>query len=186
MDLLITEEQLNQASEDITNNGKHPHSSLSAQYRDSSIYVEVLTEIDAIFLDLRQRRGSLTELLKEANSRELKYQTSFIRQFAILCVRTLRKIVRDPRGIVGQFFITILMSVIIGIVYFDLDRGPGGLQNRVGVMFFLLVNMVFGNLNAITVFLEERQIFRHETANGYYRVSGISALIVSNMHGLFE
>ena len=148
------------------------HSDLSAKYRDSSIYIQVLSEIDACLLNLRERIGSLTTLEMEARNKELVYQTSFLRQFAIVSVRTVRTIVRDPRGIVGQFLITILMSLLIGVVYFDLDRGPAGLQNRVGVMFFLLVNMVFGNLNAISVFLEERQIFRHETANGYYRVSG--------------
>ena len=144
---------------------------LSDQYSNSSNYKQLLTDIEANCEWLCKRDRDVATGLNEA-SRELKYPTSFLKQLTILSVRTLRKVLRDPRAMVGQFVITVFMSLIIGGVYFDLDRGPGGLQNRVGVMFFLLVNMVFGNLNAMTVFLEERQIFRHESANGYYRVSG--------------
>ena len=38
-------------------------------------------------------------------------------------------------------------------------------------MFFMLTQMVWGNMNAVTVFIEERRIFRHERANGYYSVA---------------
>ena len=46
--------------------------------------------------------------------RDLNYQSSFFKQLFILCLRTLRNIVRDPRGIIGQFGITLIMALIVG------------------------------------------------------------------------
>jgi len=52
-----------------------------------------------------------------------------------------------------------------------LKRDEYGIQNRVGVFFFLVMNMIFGNLSAVELFIKERPIFIHESASGYYRIS---------------
>ena len=51
---------------------------------------------------------------------------------------------------------------------FPLPVSSLGLQNRVGAIFFILMNTVFGNLSAIEIFLKERVVFMHESASGYY------------------
>uniref|UniRef100_A0A669CBR9 ATP-binding cassette, sub-family G (WHITE), member 2b n=1 Tax=Oreochromis niloticus TaxID=8128 RepID=A0A669CBR9_ORENI len=40
-----------------------------------------------------------------------------------------------------------------------------------GAFFFLIINMVFGNLSAVELFINERAIFIHENSSGYYRTS---------------
>uniref|UniRef100_A0A671MKM6 ABC transporter domain-containing protein n=1 Tax=Sinocyclocheilus anshuiensis TaxID=1608454 RepID=A0A671MKM6_9TELE len=42
---------------------------------------------------------------------------------------------------------------------------------RIGAFFFLIINMVFGNLSAVELFINERAIFVHENSGGYYRTS---------------
>uniref|UniRef100_A0A671MIX2 ABC transporter domain-containing protein n=1 Tax=Sinocyclocheilus anshuiensis TaxID=1608454 RepID=A0A671MIX2_9TELE len=41
----------------------------------------------------------------------------------------------------------------------------------IGAFFFLIINMVFGNLSAVELFINERAIFVHENSGGYYRTS---------------
>uniref|UniRef100_A0A6Q2YDZ3 ABC transporter domain-containing protein n=1 Tax=Esox lucius TaxID=8010 RepID=A0A6Q2YDZ3_ESOLU len=45
------------------------------------------------------------------------------------------------------------------------------LQNRIGAFFFLIINMVFGNLSAVELFINERALFIHENSSGFYRTS---------------
>ncbi|XP_033108202.1 broad substrate specificity ATP-binding cassette transporter ABCG2-like [Anneissia japonica] len=42
---------------------------------------------------------------------------------------------------------------------------------RYGAFFFMTMNMVFSNMSAVHVFIKERVVFIHESANGFYRVS---------------
>jgi len=65
----------------------------------------------------------------------------------------------------------IIFGVIVGAIYYQLKKDEHGIQNRVGVFFFLVMNMIFGNLSAVELFIKERPIFIHESASGYYRIS---------------
>ncbi|KAJ7372885.1 hypothetical protein OS493_016812 [Desmophyllum pertusum] len=65
----------------------------------------------------------------------------------------------------------IIFGVIVGAIYFQIKKDKHGIQNRVGVFFFLVMNMIFGNLSAVELFIKERPIFIHESASGYYRIS---------------
>uniref|UniRef100_A0A8D3BX85 ABC transporter domain-containing protein n=1 Tax=Scophthalmus maximus TaxID=52904 RepID=A0A8D3BX85_SCOMX len=53
----------------------------------------------------------------------------------------------------------------------DLDNQITSLGHRSGAFFFLIINMVFGNLSAVELFINERAIFIHENSSGYYRTS---------------
>lgn len=57
--------------------------------------------------------------------------------------------------------------MIIGI-YWQLDLSFQGLQNRVGAIFFMIMSMIFSNLGALEIMVNERVLFLHQKANGYY------------------
>ncbi|CAD5126726.1 DgyrCDS14783 [Dimorphilus gyrociliatus] len=60
----------------------------------------------------------------------------------------------------------------IGTIYFNSpDDSVAGVQNRVGVFFFLAMNQAFINLSALELFIRERVIFKHENVSGFYRCS---------------
>ncbi|EDO42968.1 predicted protein [Nematostella vectensis] len=97
--------------------------------------------------------------IKMSYSQSLAVQTRFIRT---------RGDKNLPRS---QMFTMVIFAVIVGAIYYNQTDGPSGLQNRVGAFFFIVMNMVFGNLSAVELFIKERKIFMHESAGGYYRVS---------------
>ncbi|KAL3876014.1 hypothetical protein ACJMK2_033903, partial [Sinanodonta woodiana] len=113
----------------------------------------------------------------------IRYATSFIVQFLYICQRTLRNLIRNPATSIMQIGIMVIFGLIVGAIYWDVDKScKSGLQNRVGAFFFIVMNQVFGNLSAVELFIKERAIFIHENVSGFYRVSSyFFAIIVCDL-----
>ncbi|OQV11982.1 ATP-binding cassette sub-family G member 2 [Hypsibius exemplaris] len=105
-------------------------------------------------------------------SAEVGYKTSFGRQLGVVSTRTVKNLLRNPRTSVLQLAMMVLLGALVGAIYWQVnDSKSSGLQNRVGALFFIIMNLIFGNLDAVELFIKERAIFIHENASGYYRVS---------------
>ena len=60
----------------------------------------------------------------------------------------------------------------MGFIFFRLGTTQAGIQDRLGVLFFICVNQTFGTvMPTISVFPEQRQIIKRERAAGTYRTS---------------
>jgi ATP-binding cassette subfamily G (WHITE) protein 2 len=71
-----------------------------------------------------------------------------------------------------QTGISIFLGVLIGLIYLKTDDSRDiGLKNRLGAIFFITTNQVFGSLSALDLFIKERPLFQHENVSGYYHVS---------------
>ncbi|XP_061406640.1 broad substrate specificity ATP-binding cassette transporter ABCG2-like [Lethenteron reissneri] len=100
------------------------------------------------------------------------YATRFHYQLYIVCGRTVKNMLRNPQTSFMQYFINTLFAVLVGLIYWQIsDEPPAAIQNRMGVFFFLIINLVFANLSAVELFLYERVLFMHESSSGYYRTS---------------
>ncbi|KAM6971858.1 broad substrate specificity ATP-binding cassette transporter ABCG2b [Aplochiton taeniatus] len=100
------------------------------------------------------------------------YVTSFFYQMRIVCGRTVMNSLRNPQTSYAQMALNIFFALLVGLIYFQMPLTlPEALQNRVGAFFFLVINMVFGNLSAVELFINERALFIHENSSGYYRTS---------------
>uniref|UniRef100_A0A8C1VMS8 ABC transporter domain-containing protein n=1 Tax=Cyprinus carpio TaxID=7962 RepID=A0A8C1VMS8_CYPCA len=85
---------------------------------------------------------------------------------------TMLNVVRNPQTSYAQMAMNIICALLIGLIYYQMPLSlPEALQNRIGAFFFLIINMVFGNLSAVELFINERAIFVHENSGGYYRTS---------------
>jgi ATP-binding cassette subfamily G (WHITE) protein 2 len=100
-----------------------------------------------------------------------KYATNIIWQLIVVLIRSIVNLARNPMTSILQFVIVTLFSVIVGGIYFQLDTSQNGYQNRVGAIFFIIMNQIFGNLSAIDLFIRQKHLFIHENASGFYRVS---------------
>ncbi|XP_040002494.1 broad substrate specificity ATP-binding cassette transporter ABCG2b [Xiphias gladius] len=137
---------------------------LATKYRQSQLYQNVLEELDHV-------NQSVAELVKSQDV-AASYATSFCYQMRVVCGRTVLNTLRNPQTSYAQFALNIFFALLVGLIYYQMPLTlPEGLQNRSGAFFFLIINMVFGNLSAVELFINERAIFVHENSSGYYRTS---------------
>lgn len=82
--------------------------------------------------------------------------------------RTFIDICRNPTLLLLHVGLAILVGVAIGAVFYDVDNGLAGIQNRLGAM---LVTLAFFGLTSITtvdLLLTTRQVVRKELKAGYH------------------
>ncbi|RXN30542.1 ATP-binding cassette sub-family G member 2-like protein [Labeo rohita] len=126
--------------------------SLAELYKESQYCAAVKEELKSI-------TGSPHPSSK-ANSKAASYATSFFYQLKVVCWRTVLNVVRNPQTSYAQIAMNILFALLIGLIYYQMPLTlPEALQNRIGAFFFLIINMVFGNLSAVELFINERAIF---------------------------
>ncbi|XP_069545798.1 broad substrate specificity ATP-binding cassette transporter ABCG2b [Brachyistius frenatus] len=137
---------------------------LAIKYRQSKLCQNVIEELDHV-------NQSVSEGVKgEAEAAD--YATSFFYQMRVVCGRTVVNSLRNPQTSYAQLALNIFFAILVGLIYYQMPLTlPEALQNRTGAFFFLTINMVFGNLSAVELFINERAIFIHENSSGYYRTS---------------
>ncbi|XP_065906213.1 broad substrate specificity ATP-binding cassette transporter ABCG2-like isoform X1 [Dysidea avara] len=124
------------------------------------------------FLVLKQHLDAqLNTALNEPQGESPKYATSFLWQFGVLTIRTIRNLVRNRLFSGVQIFMMLGLAVLLGLVFFQADDNYTGVQDRIGAMFFITIAAAFINIPAIELFLRERPLFVHQNVSGYYRVS---------------
>ncbi|KAI3353341.1 hypothetical protein L3Q82_019881, partial [Scortum barcoo] len=138
---------------------------LATKYRQSQLCQNVLEELDHVNFN------SIAEGAK-GQDHAADYATSFSYQMRVVCGRTVLNTLRNPQTSYAQLALNIFFAILVGLIYYQMPLTlPEGLQNRTGAFFFLVINMVFGNLSAVELFINERAIFIHENSSGYYRTS---------------
>jgi ATP-binding cassette subfamily G (WHITE) protein 2 len=129
----------------------------------------VFTEIKKQTTDLGSSVNSATA--STVNKAELPKKSRLTEIFYV-AQRTFRNAFRNPALIGMQIGVSIFLGVLIGLIYLKTDRSlDTGLKNRLGVIFFMVTNQVFGSLSALDLFIKERPLFQHENVSGYYHVS---------------
>uniref|UniRef100_A0AAX7VEL4 ABC transporter domain-containing protein n=1 Tax=Astatotilapia calliptera TaxID=8154 RepID=A0AAX7VEL4_ASTCA len=103
--------------------------------------------------------------------RTITYTTGFFTQFRWVLKRTFRNLILNPQTSIAQVAVTILLALVVGALFFNVQNDSSGIQNRTGALFFVVVNQCFSSLLAAELFIAERKIFTHEYISGYYRVS---------------
>uniref|UniRef100_A0A8C4H7I9 ABC transporter domain-containing protein n=1 Tax=Dicentrarchus labrax TaxID=13489 RepID=A0A8C4H7I9_DICLA len=137
---------------------------LATKYRQSQLCQNVLEELDHV-------NKSTAEGVK-GQDEAADYVTSFLYQLRVVCGRTVLNSLRNPQTSYAQLALNIFFAILVGLIYYQMPLTlPEALQNRSGAFFFLIINMVFGNLSAVELFINERAIFIHENSSGYYRTS---------------
>ena len=127
---------------------------LDQAYRSSPMHANVINSIreKSYSDDLEKvRRGQ-----KGVAARSMGVEIFFVAQ------RTLRNAVRNPQLFLAQIMISIIMGILVGLVFFDLKRTTTpGVQDRLGTLFFIVMNQVFSSLSSLEPLLQERVLFIH-------------------------
>lgn len=127
---------------------------LDQAYRSSPMHANVVNMIrEKTYNDQseKQRRQE-----KGAAARSLGVEIFYVAQ------RTLRNSIRNPQLFLAQNMIAITMGLLVGLVFFDLKRTTTpGIQDRLGTLFFIVMNQIFSSLSSLEPLLQERILFIH-------------------------
>ncbi|KAG2499376.1 hypothetical protein HYH03_002951 [Edaphochlamys debaryana] len=98
-------------------------------------------------------------------------------QLLLLCSRAARNAVRNPLVLRGKLGQTVFLSLVVGLIFLNVSDDLTGVQDRLGSLFFLIVQGMFGSvMGVLTVFGAEKVVFQREYGNGMY---GLPAYFLS-------
>lgn len=61
-----------------------------------------------------------------------------------------------------------MLAILLGSLFWQVDVDLSGVQNRLGVLFFMCALLGFAATSALDMFNKERILFMRERENGYY------------------
>ncbi|KAJ3322919.1 ATP-binding cassette sub- G member 2 [Boothiomyces sp. JEL0866] len=98
--------------------------------------------------------------------------SSWINDFISLFGRSAKMVVRDKPAFIAKVAQTVIMLLMLGTLFWQSPMDAGGIQNRVGVLFFLCINLSFATVMPIIATLpKERAVIRRERSAGAYSSS---------------
>ncbi|VVU95652.1 ABC-2 type transporter [seawater metagenome] len=116
---------------------------------------------------------------------------TFLQLSRILFKRRLQEIYRNKRAFKTKIYQSIFLSIIIALIYQGLDTSQESVQNRIGLLFFLsmqiFMSAVYGSIH---LFYADKIVFKREydsqwyTLSSYFLTRCISEIPVSILNSL--
>jgi ABC-type multidrug transport system permease subunit len=99
-------------------------------------------------------------------------ETSWCREMVTLYKKHAMLAARDPMLTKARFAQTVIMGIIIGLVYLNMEDGQASVQDRNGAVFLLVVNQcMMGIFGVLQTFPQEKFVVKREVESGLYRPS---------------
>ena len=99
---------------------------------------------------------------------ENKLTASFITQLSAVTWRSWIHFKRRPTLFLSHIGASAALGLFLGGLYYKVDNSFGGIQNRLGSIFFMQSLLGFAGLSSMTTFSSERTLFVRERSNGFY------------------
>jgi len=147
---------------------------VSVDFLKSEIAIENEESQRALMAELGQEISNEAEIVNARN----KYAAPFSKQCRWLCGRYVRRMYRHPFLIYVHVMATFLAALGVGLIFKNAALNQGGIQNRMGALFFILIFLTLMSLSSLPVWKEDRLLFIRERAN---RVYGTNAYFVSTV-----
>lgn len=96
----------------------------------------------------RKRAGSIRYVGSGTHLRD-QYASTWWEQCYVLSHRTFVNNLRNPYLIRTQYALTVLLALLIGGIYWHVSNDIAGVQDRAGVMFFLIALLAFASMSSI-------------------------------------
>lgn len=99
------------------------------------------------------------------------FNVGISKQFSLLLNRAFIGQIRNPMDVLMKSVQMVIFAIATLIVFAPLGDGTSGIQNRLGVLFFLATMSAFSSINgSIATFSVERPLFLRERLNKSYSV----------------
>lgn len=102
------------------------------------------------------------------------YANSRLGEILILTHRFSKNIYRTKELFACRTLQMLVAGIVLGSIFYDLKDDFDGAQERVGLFAFILTFLLTSTIEALSIFLQEREILMKETSCGSYRVSSYS------------
>lgn len=127
---------------------------LNKVYKQSSMQ----TDIDRFYEECNHRNIEISHRIQQ---RKKTARSCLVEVYYIL-QRTLRNGFRDPALFLSQMIISVLLGILMGLVFHNMERTPDiGVRNRLGAIFFISSSQALCSASAIGSLLQERSLFIH-------------------------
>ena len=103
----------------------------------------------------------------------------FGKQCRMLCGRLLRNLARHPFLLTAHFAAAFATALGVGLMFFRVGSDQGGIQNRMGALFFILLYLTLMSLSSLPVWREDRLLFLRERAAGAYGTHAYFAAVAA-------
>ncbi|KAJ2200328.1 (ABC) transporter [Coemansia sp. RSA 522] len=133
--------------------------------------VTPMQQVKVIFLNLYDLTRILYRRLsgkQVSTTFEDKLRPTAYEQFKVLSARIFRNLYRDPTLMLANYAVSLFIGLMCGVLFYQLDSSVQGMQNRLGLLIFILAFYGFGCTTSLLVFSEERLLYLRERANAYY------------------
>ena len=97
--------------------------------------------------------------------------TNFFFEIMFLCSRFWKIIYRTKQLFLARTMQALVGGFGLGSVYVKLRRDEGGVAERLGLFAFSLSFLLSSTVEALPIFLQERQVLMKESSRGAYRIS---------------
>ena len=88
------------------------------------------------------------------------------RQLHVLIRRQMIHMLLNPAAIALRFAMYVALSIMIGTVWLDIGSNASVITDIINVLFFIAAFMVFMSISVLPAFLDEKELFIKERANG--------------------
>jgi len=122
------------------------------------------------FIEEHKPQGKKESKIKRfLMSAKNSYAVGFWPQFYYSIKRSIITTWRDPISTRTRIFRAIFLGLIIGFLYYDLDRGSADMQLRIGLIFFMIIFTLLNSIPSVPKIMMERSVFYRERASMTYR-----------------
>lgn len=126
----------------------------------------VTSQDGAVTIPLGQQSSSASR-----NEHRLTWPNNRAEEFGLLLKRNFILTFRNRLDIFATFGQTVFISLLLSFVFFQLNDDFSGVQGRLGLLFFISINVVFTTVNVLlSVFAVDRAILLRERSAATYRV----------------
>ncbi|XP_059625102.1 ABC transporter G family member 5 [Cornus florida] len=99
------------------------------------------------------------------------FANSRLKETMILTHRFSKNIFRTKELFACRTLQMLITGLVLGSIFYDLKDNIVGAEERVGLFAFILTFLLSSTIEALPIFLQEREILMKETSCGSYRVS---------------
>lgn len=106
---------------------------------------------------------------EDLTSESPQYANSYVSEIGILLSRAMKNVIRTPELFFARIGASTGFGILLGTLFLNTQDDMLGLQHRLSYFVFIAAFYYYTSLEALPIFLAEREIFAREFSRGAYR-----------------